>query len=87
MVAVLNRGVSTENARDGDRLTLTVQQPYQFEGATIDGHVSSVQRSGRVPGRSQMTLNFDTIRIRDGRSHRLRALLRAFGHLREKLCE
>ena len=75
LVAVLNGGVSTETARDGDRFRLTVRQPYQFEGATIEGHVSNVQRSGRVTGRSQMTLNFDMIRLRDGRSHRFAGIV------------
>jgi hypothetical protein len=70
VIAVLNNTVSTETAREGDRFTLTVRQPYQFGGATIEGHVTNVQRSGRITGRSQLTLNFDSIRLRDGRSHR-----------------
>jgi hypothetical protein len=67
--AVLNDSLSTQNARQGDRFTLTVRQPAQFEGATIEGHVSNVQRSGRITGRSQITLNFDRIRLRNGRSY------------------
>ncbi len=63
------------SAREGDRFTATVREPYQYEGAVIEGHVSNVQRSGRVTGRSQMTLNFDTIRLRDGRSFRFAGLL------------
>ena len=58
--------LTTETAREGDRFTLTVRQPTQIEGATIEGHVSNVERSGRITGRSQMTLNFDTIRLRNG---------------------
>ena len=75
VVAVLDNGISTLNAREGDRFTATVRQPSQYEGATIEGHVSSVQRSGRITGRSQMTLNFDTIRLRDGRSYRFAGIL------------
>jgi hypothetical protein len=74
---VLNDNLSTETAREGDRFTMTVRQPYQVEGATIEGHVSNVQRSGRITGRSQMTLNFDTIRLRDGRSHRFAGIVEA----------
>lgn len=66
---VLNDGLSTQTAREGDRFTLTVRQPSQFEGATIEGHVSNVQRSGRITGRSEMTLNFDRIQLRNGRSY------------------
>jgi hypothetical protein len=75
VAAVLDNGISTLNAREGDRFTATVRQPSQYEGATIEGHVSSVQRSGRITGRSQMTLNFDTIRLRDGRSYRFAGIL------------
>ena len=75
VVAVLDNGLSTANAKVGDRFTATVRQPSQYEGATIEGHVSNVQRSGRLTGRSQMTLNFDTIRLRDGGSYRFAGLL------------
>lgn len=75
VVAVLDNGISTLNAREGDRFTATVRQPSQYEGATIEGHVSSVQRSGRITGRSQLTLNFDNIRMRDGRSYRFAGIL------------
>jgi hypothetical protein len=34
-----------------------------------------VQRSGRITGRSQMTLNFDTIRLRNGRSYRFAGIV------------
>lgn len=75
LVAVLNDEVSTANAREGDGFTLTVRQPSNLEGATIQGRVSQVERSGRVTGRSQMTLNFDSIRLRDGRSYRFAGIL------------
>ncbi|HSS19532.1 MAG TPA: YMGG-like glycine zipper-containing protein [Pyrinomonadaceae bacterium] len=75
VVAVVDSDLSTVSAREGDRFTATVRQPYQYQGATIEGHVSNVQRSGRVTGRSQMTLNFDSIRLRDGRSFRFAGLL------------
>lgn len=75
VTAVLNDNISTETAREGDRFTMTVRQPFQYEGATIEGHVSNVQRSGRISGRSQMTLNFDTIRLRDGISHRFAGMV------------
>ncbi len=77
LVAVLNSGLSTETVRDGDRFTAVVRQPGQYEGATIEGHVSGIQRSGRITGRSEMTLNFDTIRLRDGRAYRFAGILEA----------
>jgi hypothetical protein len=68
LVAVLNGDLSTQNVQVNDRFTMTVRSPSQFEGATIEGYVSNVNRGGRVTGRSDMTLSFDTIRLRDGRS-------------------
>lgn len=75
IVAVLNNDLSTQNAREGDRFTMTVRSPGQFDGATIEGQVTSVDRGGRISGRSQMTMDFDTIRLRDGRSYRFAGIL------------
>lgn len=68
LVAVLNDDLSTKQARDGDRFTLTAQSPSQYEGASIEGHVAQVNRSGRVSGRAEMSFEFDRIRLRDGRT-------------------
>src|SRR5215207_1013586 len=67
--ARLDTDLSTKTASVGDRFTMTVVSPGQFEGATLEGRVASVSRSGRVTGRSDMSLNFDTIRTRDGRTY------------------
>ena len=77
LVGVLNNDLSTQNVRDGDRFTMTVRSPGQYDGATIEGSVLSVNRGGRVSGRSEMTLDFDTIRLRDGRSYRFAGILEA----------
>lgn len=75
VVAVLNSDLSTQNVRQGDRFTMTVRSPGQYEGATIEGVVGTVERSGRISGRSQMTLDFDSIRMRDGRTYRFAGIL------------
>jgi hypothetical protein len=69
LVATLNQNLTTQTTQVGDRFTMTVRDPAQFEGATIEGRVASVGRSGRVTGRSEISLNFDTIRLRDGRTY------------------
>ncbi len=68
LLAVLNNDLSTKQARDGDRFTLTVRSPSQYDGASIEGHVVKVNRSGRVSGRAEMSFEFDRIRLRDGRT-------------------
>jgi hypothetical protein len=67
LVAVLNEKLSTKQSRDGDRFTLTVRSPSRYEGATINGHLAGVGRSGQVSGRAEMSFEFDTIRQREGR--------------------
>jgi hypothetical protein len=54
---------------------MTVKQPNEYQGAVIEGYVSGISRSGRISGRSGMNLNFDTIRLRDGRSYKFAGLL------------
>lgn len=69
MTARLETDLSTRTANTGDRFTMTVTSPDQFAGATIEGHVANINRSGRITGRSEMSLNFDDIRMRDGRTY------------------
>jgi hypothetical protein len=75
IVAVLNNDLTTQNAHENDRFTMTVRSPGQYEGATVEGYITSINRSGRISGRSDMTLDFDTIRLRDGRSYRFAGIL------------
>jgi hypothetical protein len=74
LVAVLNNDLSTQNVREGERFTMTVRSG-QYDGATIEGQVVSINRGGRISGRSEMTLDFDTIRLRDGQSYRFAGIL------------
>jgi hypothetical protein len=67
-IATLDNSLSTSNAREGDRFTLTVREPSVFAGAVIEGTVSRIDRGGRVSGRSELTFNFERIRLRDGRT-------------------
>jgi hypothetical protein len=69
LIATLNNPLSTQTTQSNDRFTMTVREPAQFEGAVIEGHISQIDRSGRVSGRSQLTFNFDRIRLRDGRAY------------------
>ena len=52
-----------------DRFSITTRSPSQYEGAVIEGTVSSVNASGRVSGRADMALNFESIRMRNGRTY------------------
>lgn len=77
VVAVLNEDLSTENTRVNDRFTMTVREPFQYRNAIIEGHVTHVDRGGRVSGRSEMTLNFDRIRMPNGSSYNFAGVVQA----------
>ena len=70
IVAVLNNNLTTRDSRDNDRFTMTVRSPNQYEGATINGYITGANRSGRITGRSEMTLNFESITLRNGQTYR-----------------
>ena len=69
LVATLDSALSTRNANAEDRFTMTTRSPSQYEGAVIEGTVSGVNASGRVSGRADMALNFESIRLRNGRTY------------------
>jgi hypothetical protein len=75
LVAVLNTALSTRTTQNGDRFTMEVTAPAQYRGAIIEGTVSNAERSGRVSGRAEMGLNFETIRLRNGQTYRFTGLI------------
>lgn len=68
IVATLDTPLSTRVSQNGDRFSMTVTSPSQYRGAVIEGRVVG-ERSGVVSGRANMSLTFDTIRMRDGRTY------------------
>jgi ABC-type transporter MlaC component len=74
LVAVLNSDLTTKQAKQGDRFTMTVRDG-QYEGAVIEGTVGAVDQGGQLTGRSGMTLDFDTIRLRNGQTYKFAGTL------------
>jgi hypothetical protein len=68
LVARLDQTVNLRQARDEDRITLTVRNAPQadLEGATIEGYIATNQSMAN--DRNRVTVQFDTIRLRNGRS-------------------
>src|SRR5690349_13804701 len=75
LVATLNNDLTTKLSQQGDLFTMTVRDPSQFEGAVIEGVVGSVDQGGRLSGRSGMSLNFETIRLRNGQTYKFSGVL------------
>lgn len=68
----LNDTLSSKEGRAGDKFTATVVNPSKYEEAKVSGHIRSIRKSGRVEGRTTMSLSFDSIRLADGRTGTLR---------------
>ena len=69
VTGLLESTIDTKVSQNGDRFKMTVQSPMEYRGAVIEGHISGVGRSGRVSGRGNVTFNFDTITMRDGKTY------------------
>src|ERR1041385_3344484 len=52
----INDTLSTKDSRIGNRFTATVIDPSRFDEAKLNGHISSIQKSGKVKGRTSMNL-------------------------------
>lgn len=66
ITGILDNDINTKVSQNNDRFRMTVQSPNEFRGATIEGYISGVGRSGRVSGRSNITFNFERITLRSG---------------------
>lgn len=77
MTAVLSTPVSTKTSQNGDRFQMEVTSPSQYDGAIIEGRVAKTERSGRVSGRANVSLEFDTIRLRNGQTYRFAGIVDA----------
>jgi hypothetical protein len=75
LVARVNNDLVTNRTRSGDRFTMSVVSPSEYEGATIEGSVGNVDRGGRITGRSEMALNLERITLRNGQSYRFEGTL------------
>ena len=69
LTATLNNDLNTKDANNGDRFTLNVRAPGQYQNAVIEGQIMKVDRSGRVSGRAELALEFQRIRMSNGSSY------------------
>lgn len=68
--ATLSNAINTRDSQVGDKFTMEVTSPSQYQGAIIEGRVGAADKSGRVSGRANVSLEFDTIRLRNGSTYR-----------------
>jgi hypothetical protein len=75
LTAILRTPISTKVSQNGDRFQMEVTSPSQYNGAIIEGRVATTERSGRVSGRANISLEFDTIRLRNGQTYRFAGIV------------
>src|SRR5436189_1655110 len=71
----LTSRISTKNAKDGDGVygktvfPITVDNKIVIpEGSFVRGKISEVKKAGRVKGKAELTLNFQTLVLPSGRT-------------------
>lgn len=69
ITGTLDHDVTTKVSQNNDRFRMTVTAPNQYKGAVIEGYLSGITRSGKVSGRSQVTFNFERIRLANGQTY------------------
>jgi hypothetical protein len=93
---VLVNSVSTKNSREGDRVYLQTSFPIAVdshivipEGSYVTGTITQIKRAGRVKGRAELYVRFDTLMLPNGVQRDFRARMSAVdgdgvGRMKEK---
>lgn len=74
LTAVLRNRITSRDSQPGDRFTMEVTSPSTYRGAIIEGRVAQAESSGRVSGRANVALEFDSIRF-NGREYRFAGII------------
>jgi hypothetical protein len=74
IMAVLDTQIDTRRARPGERFTMTVDSPNEYRGARIDGTIARISQYSQGHN-VDMAVDFDTIRLRDGQTADIDAIL------------
>jgi hypothetical protein len=69
----LDDTLTSTDSQVNDPFSATVMTQGQYQGARVYGHISSIDMSGRLQGRTEMVLQFDRLIMFDGRTARIRA--------------
>lgn len=74
LTAVLRNRIATNVSQAGDRFTMEVTSPNQYSGAIITGRIAQAEGSGRVSGRANLMMDFDSIQYR-GQTYRFAGII------------
>jgi hypothetical protein len=74
ITATLRNTINTKASQVGDRFQMEITSPTRYRGAIIEGRVTEAASSGRVTGRANIQLDFDTLRM-NGQSYRFAGIV------------
>ena len=77
VTGILEKDIDTKVSQNNDRFEMIVQSPNEYRGAIVEGYITGVNRSGKVSGRSQVTFNFERIRLSNGRVYDFNGFLKS----------
>ena len=69
----LDDTLTSTDSQVGDPFSATVVSQGPYERARVYGHISAIDMSGRISGRTEMVLQFDRAIMPDGRTARIHA--------------
>jgi len=69
----LTTEINTKTNRQGDRFTAIVLDPSEYADAVVEGFIAKLNKSGSASGKTELSLAFSSIRMRDGRTGKLAA--------------
>jgi hypothetical protein len=64
----LENEIDTKSSEDGDPFTAIVLTPDKYADATIEGHIAKIKKSGKMTGKTELSLAFDKIRLNSGQT-------------------
>lgn len=76
LTATLRNPISTKVSQVGDRFTMDVTSPDQYRGAVIEGRIAETRNSGRVTGRANLQMDFDTVTM-NGRTYQFAGFIQS----------
>jgi hypothetical protein len=76
----LDDTLTSSDSQVNDPFSATVMTEGPYQGARVYGHISSIDMSGRLQGRTEMILQFDRLIMFDGRTARIHAEITQLYH-------
>lgn len=63
----LDSRISTKESKEGDQFTAHVLDPSGYADGVIVGHIAKLKKSGSATGKTELSLAFDSLTLRNGR--------------------